>query len=516
MQKILVIDNENLVADICRIALGKLGYEVFCANEDQAVQIAREKKIDIVVVHAPLAEMTEVNAYLKIRQVNVTAPGILVTEHPGPDMVFDLMRKGFSGICKKPVDTKQLVATVQEALKVSSLREESAQMKVLNRLHYSGEKFISAKSEQAIYEHLVDAVSLQTGISFVSVMISDDAETSSKVVAYRGLDSCQMKDLRIPAEEQIIDSLLKTRMPVFFNKENLHLNPHRFLMSNRELSATVLFPILAQDTLFGVLNVSSSQSNSRLSEGDTAMVSIMAKQAAMAVSNLRSTKEREESCRIRTLLEQYVSQEVSSMLLLKSNQDLLDVGRVKQLTVLFADIRNFTLLVQHLELSQLRKFLNSFFDMFTGIILSERGMLDKFMGDAALVVFDNTEKLDDPNVAAVSAAQEIMVGFEKLRQLWEKKNKIFKNIGLGIGISRGSMFLGNVGSSKRLDYTVIGPDVNIAQRLASETESGQILITDRVCSILSEAFPVKAEKSLLLRGMESQIIVYSLSVTAGQ
>jgi adenylate cyclase len=151
--------------------------------------------------------------------------------------------------------------------------------------------------------------------------------------------------------------------------------------------------------------------------------------------------------------------------------------------------------------------------MFGNIVFSHKGMLDKFMGDAALVIFGAPVKIDNPNGAAVSAACKIMTEFDKLRVLWEKKNKIFANVGLGIGISRGSMFLGNVGSSQRLDYTVIGPDVNIAQRLASETVSGQILITDRVQATLDGRFPISTEKNMTLKGMEAEVTVYSLSVT---
>jgi len=83
-------------------------------------------------------------------------------------------------------------------------------------------------------------------------------------------------------------------------------------------------------------------------------------------------------------------------------------------------------------------------------------------------------------------------------------------VGLGIGISSGEMFLGNVGSQRRLDYTVIGTDVNIAQRLASEAASGQILITESVKSQLGSRFRVTQEPSRLLRGLEKQIPVFSI------
>jgi adenylate cyclase len=282
-------------------------------------------------------------------------------------------------------------------------------------------------------------------------------------------------------------------------------------MKRKELSAAISFPIASKGKVLGVLNVSETKGDMQFSEADIEMLSIIVGQAMMALENIRSRREREENCRIRALLEQYVSPEVSN-LLVKSKQNLLDVGGVQQLTVLFADIRNFTLLVQHLDPAQLRVFLNNFFDMFGRIVFSHQGMLDKFMGDAALVIFGAPVQIDSPNITAVSAAYQIMIEFENLRLIWEKKDRVFTKVGLGIGISRGPMFLGNVGSSQRFDYTVIGPDVNIAQRLASVTESGQILITDRVQATLNGRFPVKAEKNMLLKGMEAEVSVYSLSV----
>ena len=83
-------------------------------------------------------------------------------------------------------------------------------------------------------------------------------------------------------------------------------------------------------------------------------------------------------------------------------------------------------------------------------------------------------------------------------------------IGIRVEISSGEMFLGNVGSQRRLDYTVIGTDVNISQRLASEAVSGQILMTESVKSQLDSRFRVTQEPSRLLRGLEKKIPVFSI------
>jgi len=512
LRKILVVDNESVVCDACRIALGKLGHEVFCVNEDQAIEIAKKDSFDLAVVNTILEEMTGIETFEIMRQSNLSLSGILITGNASLDMVIDAMNKGFSRVCKKPLDTNQLVEAVCETLKISELREDVARMKILLPLYNLGQRFIDAESEQEIYEELADAVSKEIKVPSVSVMMFDDGSNSLKVVAYRGLVADYLENLQIKPGEQIAGKVFQTERPIILNKANQHLSPYRGLMNRKELSAAISFPIASKGKVLGVINISETRGGMQFSEADIEMLSIIVGQAMMALENIRSRREREENCRIRTLLEQYVSPEVSN-LLVKSKQNLLDVGGVQQLTVLFADIRNFTLLVQHLDPAQLRVFLNSFFDMFGRIVFSHQGMLDKFMGDAALVIFGAPVQIDSPNVTAVSAAYQIMIEFEKLRIIWEKKDQIFAKVGLGIGISRGLMFLGNVGSSQRLDYTVIGPDVNIAQRLASVTESGQILITDRVHATLNGRFPVRTGKNMLLKGMEAEVSVYALSAT---
>jgi len=214
--------------------------------------------------------------------------------------------------------------------------------------------------------------------------------------------------------------------------------------------------------------------------------------------------------KMQTLFERYMATEVAAILLNRQDAMLAVVGEVREITVLFADIRNFTFLVQHLDLQDSQKFLTEFFDLVADVISLRQGTLDKFIGDAALAIFGVPVSLDSPNQSAVHAAIEIQKGFEALRARWALKSELFMQIGLGIGISRGEMYLGNVGSGRRLDYTVVGAAVNIAQRLASDTVADQILITDSVYSDVVGMITVQEKKTRLLRGLDKKIRIYSI------
>jgi adenylate cyclase len=226
---------------------------------------------------------------------------------------------------------------------------------------------------------------------------------------------------------------------------------------------------------------------------------------------------REENIRLqrqilymRKLFDLYMDPEVAKILLEKQQIPLERAGKEYELTVMFADIRNFTYLVQHLTPLESWAFLTEYFDMVADVVASWRGILDKFIGDGALVVFGGPVSLESPSLTAVSAAIEIQKRFEELLGRWALMSDIFLQIGLGVGISRGVMCFGNVGSGRRLDYTVVGAAVNIAQRLASDTVSGQILVTETVYGDIAGKVPAREEKIRVLRGLEQTFRLYSI------
>lgn len=512
-RKILVVNNEALIADMSRLALSKLGHNVYCANNgEQAVELTMKIHFDLAVVSASLPGITGMEAFALMRRAEPNLMGIMVAGHPDFGMVVEAMNKGFSGVLQKPLDAGKLIEVVQEVLEFSRFREESARLKTLLPLYKLGEKFMSATSTEQVYNELLDAIIQEICIPSISLMMFDEECGRLKVVASRGMSEDLIKTISIKPGEQIAGWVYENGKPVILNKLTQHHSPFSQLLKRDNIAASISFPLVARGKVIGVVNISQTDLNIEYSQADIEMLSIITGQAVMALENVASIKERENTIRMRAMLEQYVAPEVAE-LLMESKQNLMDVGGMQEITVLFADIRNFTLLVQHLPPEKLRVFLNSFFDIFSDVVFSWKGTLDKFMGDAVLAIFGAPIALEKASVSAVSAAVQILLEFEKLRKQWMATSEYFENIGLGIGMSRGEMFLGNVGSSRRLDYTVIGTDVNIAQRLAAEAISGQILITGSVRNEIGGNFPLKEEKARILRGLEKEIILFSISPT---
>jgi len=510
-QKILIIDDEAFTADMSRLALGGVGHVVSCAySGEQGIEMAMSTLFDLVIVSAMLPGMSGIETFEHIRQSNPGIIGILVTGHANMDMVIDAMNKGFNGVLEKPIEGTEIIKAVREALAIAGLREENTRLKTMLPLYRLGEKFVGAETIQEVYELLLEAVTLQINVPTISLMMFVEEDELLHIVASHGIDETVAKQVAVKSGEKIAGWVYAHGEPVILNKHTQEQSPLAHFLKRKEITASISFPLTGRDEILGVLNISQTERDVEYSQGDLEMLSVICGQAVMALENVASMQEREQNARTKALFEQYVAPEVAEILL-SSGEDLMNLGGVRELTVLFADIRNFTLAVQHLSHTELHHFLTSFFDLFSEVAFSWKGTLDKFMGDAALVSFGAPIHLEDPSDAALCTALELAQKFEKLREIWLKRSDVFQQLGLGIGISRGELFHGNVGSSRRLDYTVIGTDVNIAQRMASSTESGVILITDSVRTDLKKSYPIHKEGVRQLRGLEQKIQLYSIA-----
>ena len=168
------------------------------------------------------------------------------------------------------------------------------------------------------------------------------------------------------------------------------------------------------------------------------------------------------------MLSQYVSPTVLSEVI-DSKDDLhAEVGTTETLTILFSDIRSFTNLSETIEADKVVDLLNIYFTEMTEIIFEHNGTLDKFIGDAIMAFWGAPIKSSDHAIEALRSAIKMRENLHLVNQKLVERN--YPEIDIGIGIHTGKVVLGNIGSERKLDYTVIGDSVNLTSRLEGLTK----------------------------------------------
>ncbi|MEI7027464.1 CHASE2 domain-containing protein [Paenibacillus sp. y28] len=160
----------------------------------------------------------------------------------------------------------------------------------------------------------------------------------------------------------------------------------------------------------------------------------------------------------------------------RHGQEIQLGGINRDLSILFLDIRGFTPLSEKLTPEEIVDFLNMMFNLITEQTLQNKGTIDKFIGDAAMLLFNAPLDVPYHEYRAVKTAYDIQQGMIQVREDIKKKHHV--NIAVGIGVNSGNVVVGNIGSYLRVDYTAIGDNVNTAARIESNTEPNQILVSE--------------------------------------
>jgi adenylate cyclase len=203
----------------------------------------------------------------------------------------------------------------------------------------------------------------------------------------------------------------------------------------------------------------------------------------------------------------YVSPEIAEMIFQSSTGPWLEAMR-REVTVLFVDIRGYTQYSERTPPGVVIEMLNQFFGVATEAIIKHGGFINKFLGDAIMALFGAPAPQADHAYRAARAALDIQAGIEKFNQgqLQQGKDAIV----VGIGINRGEVVAGTVGSAARMEYTVIGDAVNVASRLTGAAKAGEILISGTALEPAAERLQVTPLPPLQVKGKSGLLEVFSL------
>ena len=220
----------------------------------------------------------------------------------------------------------------------------------------------------------------------------------------------------------------------------------------------------------------------------------------------RGLRERET---VKSAFARYVSQQVMDSVLASGSAPEIKGGR-RRITVLFCDIRGFSTMSENMRPEDVVQILNEYFERMVDVVFRNQGTLDKFLGDGLMVIFG--APADDPyqEEHALRTAVEMQRELGLLCEKWRLEGRA--PVRIGIGIHSGASVVGNVGSSRRMEYTAIGDTVNIASRLESATKElgAEILISETTYAALRGGLEAAPRGAIHVKGRTEPVQVFAV------
>jgi len=329
------------------------------------------------------------------------------------------------------------------------------------------------------------------------------------------------------AKKQMRPGISNTKMSVSSTIVNQVISERKAILSNdavvddrfdgsqsivmQGIRSAMAVPMIAHSgEVLGILHVDSLKRIGAFTERDLNVVQGFAAQAALSIENTFMARKIEEEAATREKLQRFLSPNLVGKVL-QGELKIEKGGELKTVAVLFSDVRKFTNLAARHEPQVIVELLNSYFERMTEIVFDYDGTLDKFIGDALMGLWG--APISGPNDVenAVRAAYRMQQAMREFNV--EAEGIIGEHIAIGIGIDVGEAVAGLMGSSRTMNFTVIGSHVNRAARLCSAAKAGEIMVSERVMQRVKGEFSCEATEPMTLKGFDQPVPVYRVKVS---
>jgi len=272
------------------------------------------------------------------------------------------------------------------------------------------------------------------------------------------------------------------------------------------IRSSMAVPLLHRNELLGVMMVDSQNPNA-FGEKDLQLFTNIATQAALSIANASLARRIEMEALARARFQRLLSPAIAE-LVVSGKVEVKQGGEPRVTTMLFSDIRGFTSRSETMPAEDIVAMLNDYFERMVEIIFRHEGTLDKFVGDEIMALFGAPVSHPDDALRAVRTA---IVMLDELRRFnAEREAQGQPTFGIGIGINTGDVVAGYIGSSKAMQYTVIGAPVNLASRLCSAAQSMQVLISETTWNKVKDHFEVRELEPVKPKGIAQPVRVFEV------
>jgi adenylate cyclase len=338
------------------------------------------------------------------------------------------------------------------------------------------------RDERALLENILNVAFELLPADRGAILYRDVAGAPLTPAVSRHRDKNSGEEIVIP--DSILKQAVEERAAVLSGDAMVDL---RFAGADSVVSegirSAMCVPLLGRDEVLGAIHLDTCEQTGAFSVKDLQLFSVLGSQASAVLERAQLQKRLEAEAATRDRLSRFLSPEVIAEVA-GQKLDLAGEGRTGRLTVLFCDVRGFSRLAETMEPKQLVRMLNAFFERMVDVVFSHQGVLDKFIGDALMAVWGAPIRKRNHARAAVAAAREMLEATGLFNQ--SAASQGWPRLDVGVGVNTGEAVIGTVGSSRRMEYTVMGDAVNLASRICDLASGGQVLVSEETVKEIAE------------------------------
>ncbi|MEP6691154.1 MAG: adenylate/guanylate cyclase domain-containing protein, partial [Gemmatimonadaceae bacterium] len=356
-----------------------------------------------------------------------------------------------------------------------------------------------------LLDNITEYVFQTMDVDRVAIMLSDESEALVPTLAR---DRTGALDGRI-VPQSISRRVVSAQVAILSDNapEDSRFGGQSILQ--QRVRSAMCAPLVGSDgRVHGVLYVDNLTETHRFGDEDLDFLIAFSGIVAAAIDNTRLAERVRRESLVRSNFERYFAPNLAARIAGEQGEVRLG-GEKRRVVVLFSDIRDFTPLSETMKPDEVARLLSEYFTVMVECVFRHGGTLDKFVGDALMAQWGAPLGAPDDADRAMRAALDMLRELETLNDGWRAAGRPALEVGIGLNV--GEVFAGNIGSERRLEFTVIGDAVNTAARLCFAAGGGEILITGELRAALADPPPLTEREPLELKGKVKPVPVFSVT-----
>lgn len=405
---------------------------------------------------------------------------------------------------------------------VTEANQELAALNDLSR------DIITVLDVNRLFEKIVDLSREVMQAEAATLMLLDKPNRTLRMHVIRGVAAGALSDATVPLGKGISGTVAETGEPALIPDAYADARFDRSFDTRSGFRTRTLLtvPLSMQGEILGVLQVVNKIDSPAFDMRDLHLFQSFASLGSISLQNARMFAQLKQLAdELRAALEQerrlsiekekmgaYIPKHVVDEISRNREQKLALGGKTVHATMLFSDIQGFTRLSETLEPQRVVGFLNEYMTAMTTVIERHAGILDKFIGDGIMAIYLPDEKRESSALRAVRSGIEMQCELRALKQRWHEERPEVGHLQARIGINSGEVVAGNVGSMTRMEYTVIGDNVNVASRIESNGVGGQVHISESTYLEVRDSIPAKRLDPIQVKNRTQPVQTYAVQL----